>query len=115
LTIAKQMKELDYSPAAIMFLRGADAVTWPQSMGKDGDYVLLAAGGNPEAKFPGMPEMVEMGDSWIIPCRIPQCLVTVLRMSALKQIKSVTEYSTVNEYYKKQSFISKTIVTDLLE
>ncbi len=36
-------------------------------------------------------------------------------MSALKQIKSVTEYSTVNEYYKKQSFISKTIVTDLLE
>ena len=52
------MKELDYSPAAIMFLRGADAVTWPQSMGKDGDYVLLAAGGNPEAKFPGMAEMV---------------------------------------------------------
>lgn len=58
LTIAKQMKELDYSPAAIMFLRGADAVTWSQSMGKDGDFVLLAAGGNPEAKFPGMAEMV---------------------------------------------------------
>jgi hypothetical protein len=36
-------------------------------------------------------------------------------LSALKQIKSVSEYSSVNEYYKRQSFISKTIVTDLLE
>jgi hypothetical protein len=36
-------------------------------------------------------------------------------MDILKQLKSVTEYSAVNEYYKKQSFISKTIVTDLLE
>jgi len=36
-------------------------------------------------------------------------------MSVLKQLKSVAEYSAVNEYYKKQSFISKTIVTDLLE
>jgi hypothetical protein len=36
-------------------------------------------------------------------------------MDILKQLKSVTEYSAVNEYYKKQSFISKTVVTDLLE
>lgn len=36
-------------------------------------------------------------------------------MDILKQLKSVTEYSAVNDYYKKQSFISKTIVTDLLE
>jgi hypothetical protein len=36
-------------------------------------------------------------------------------LSALKQIKSVSEYSSVNDYYKRQSFISKTIVTDLLE
>jgi hypothetical protein len=33
----------------------------------------------------------------------------------LKQIKSVQDYSSVNDYYKKQSFISKTIVNDLLE
>ncbi len=59
LTLAKQMKELNYSPAAIMFLRGADAVTWPQNMGKDGDYVILAAGGNPEANFPGALDMVK--------------------------------------------------------
>jgi hypothetical protein len=36
-------------------------------------------------------------------------------LMALKQIKSVSDYSSVNEYYKKQEFISKTIVTDLLE
>jgi hypothetical protein len=36
-------------------------------------------------------------------------------LTALKQIKSVADYTSVNEYYKKQSFISKTIVTDLLE
>ena len=35
-------------------------------------------------------------------------------LSVLKQVKSVSDYSSVNEYYKKQSFISKTIVTDLL-
>lgn len=36
-------------------------------------------------------------------------------LSVLKQLKSVGDYSSVNEYYKKQSFIAKTIVTDLLE
>jgi hypothetical protein len=33
----------------------------------------------------------------------------------LRLIKSVADYSSVNEYYKKQGFISKTIVTDLLD
>ncbi|CAN5448698.1 hypothetical protein BH10BAC4_BH10BAC4_18310 [soil metagenome] len=36
-------------------------------------------------------------------------------LSQLQQIKTVSDYSSVNEYYKKQSFISKTIVTDLLD
>jgi hypothetical protein len=36
-------------------------------------------------------------------------------LNVLRQLKSVSDYSSVNEYYKKQSFISKTIVTDLLE
>jgi branched-chain amino acid transport system substrate-binding protein len=59
LTLAKQMKELDFNPGIIMFLRGADAITWPKNMGKDGDYILLAAGGNPEANFPGALDMVK--------------------------------------------------------
>lgn len=36
-------------------------------------------------------------------------------LASLNQIKTVNDYSAVNTYYKKQSFISKTIVTDLLE
>lgn len=36
-------------------------------------------------------------------------------LSQIKLIKSVNDYSSVNEYYKKQGFISKTIVTDLLD
>lgn len=35
-------------------------------------------------------------------------------IAQLALIKSVKDYSSVNEYYKKQGFISKTIVTDLL-
>jgi len=36
-------------------------------------------------------------------------------LDVLRQIKSVSEYSSVNDYYKKQSLIAKTIVTHLLE
>lgn len=36
-------------------------------------------------------------------------------LTQLKQIKSVADYSSVNDYYKKQGFISKTIVTDILD
>lgn len=36
-------------------------------------------------------------------------------LTQLTLIKSVSDYSSVNEYYKKQGFISKTIVTDLLD
>jgi len=36
-------------------------------------------------------------------------------LSVLKQLKTVSDYSSVNDYYKKQSFIAKTIVTDLLD
>jgi branched-chain amino acid transport system substrate-binding protein len=59
ITIVKQMKELDFNPAITAIVRGADAVTWPQNMAKDGDYVLLSAGGNPEADFPGALDMVK--------------------------------------------------------
>jgi branched-chain amino acid transport system substrate-binding protein len=58
ITMVKQIKELDFNPQLIAIVRGADAVTWPQNMGVDGDYVLLSAGGNPEADFPGGLDMV---------------------------------------------------------
>jgi hypothetical protein len=36
-------------------------------------------------------------------------------LSILNQFKSVADYSSVNDYYKKIGFVSKTIVTDLLD
>ena len=57
--MVKQMKELDFNPAITAIVRGADAVSWSENMGKDGDYVLLSAGGNPEADFPGALDMVK--------------------------------------------------------
>jgi hypothetical protein len=36
-------------------------------------------------------------------------------LSILKQLKSTSDYSAVNDYYKRQGFVSKTIVTDLLD
>jgi len=59
LALVKQMKELDFNPGITAIVRGADAVTWPENLGKDGDYVLLSAGGNPEADFPGALDMVK--------------------------------------------------------
>jgi branched-chain amino acid transport system substrate-binding protein len=59
ITMTKQMKELDFSPSILSFVRGPDAITWPKSMGKDGDFVVLPAGGNPEANFPGALDMVK--------------------------------------------------------
>jgi branched-chain amino acid transport system substrate-binding protein len=58
ITLVKQMKELDFNPGLIAIVRGADAITWPENMGVDGDYVLLSAGGNPEPDFPGGLDMV---------------------------------------------------------
>jgi hypothetical protein len=37
-----------------------------------------------------------------------------LVLAILKEIRTVSEYSAVNEYYKRQALVSKTIVTDLL-
>jgi hypothetical protein len=36
-------------------------------------------------------------------------------LMVLKQLETVSDYSAVNDYYKKQGFIEKTIVTDLLD
>jgi len=36
-------------------------------------------------------------------------------IGVLRQLRTVSDYSSVNEYYKKQSFIARTIVTDLLD
>jgi branched-chain amino acid transport system substrate-binding protein len=44
MTMVKQMKELGYTPKLTLFIRAPDAVIWTKNLGKDGDYMVLAAG-----------------------------------------------------------------------
>ena len=44
MTIVKQMKELGYNPKLSFFIRAPDAPPWSQNLGKDGDFMVLAAG-----------------------------------------------------------------------
>ena len=57
IALTRQMKELDFAPKLIMMIRAADAVSWTQSLGKDGDAVLLAPGWHHAVQFPGVQEL----------------------------------------------------------
>ncbi len=57
ITLIRQMKELDFSPKIIMMIRAADAVSWTQALGKDGDAVLLSPGWHHDLRFPGVREL----------------------------------------------------------
>ncbi len=57
ITLIRQMKELDFNPKVIMMIRAADAVSWSQGLGKDGDLVLLAPGWHHALRFPGVQEL----------------------------------------------------------
>ncbi len=57
ITLIRQMKELDFSPKLIIIIRAADAVSWSQALGKDGDGVLLMPGWHHSVRFPGVAEL----------------------------------------------------------
>jgi branched-chain amino acid transport system substrate-binding protein len=59
LALAKQMKELDFNANVYVFIRAADALSWSQGLGKDGDYFLNMPGWNPAVNFPGVSKMVQ--------------------------------------------------------
>ena len=59
MTLVKQMKELDFSPKAAVFIRAADPPVWSQNLGKDGDYVLLSPGWHFAARYPKVAELNE--------------------------------------------------------
>ncbi len=54
ITMIRQMKQLDFSPQIAVIVRAADAVTWSQALGKDGDDVLLMPGWHHSETFPGV-------------------------------------------------------------
>ncbi len=57
MTMIKQMKELDYTPKLALFIRAPDAVVWSKNLGKDGDYMVLAAGWHHAMKGAGVKEL----------------------------------------------------------
>jgi branched-chain amino acid transport system substrate-binding protein len=57
IAITKQMKELKFNPRLTFMVRAADALSWNQALGKDGDYVVFAPGWHPAVKFPGAADM----------------------------------------------------------
>ncbi len=59
LALAKQMKELDFNANSYVFIRAADALSWSENLGKDGNYFLLMPGWNPAEKFPGVQDLVQ--------------------------------------------------------
>jgi len=57
MAMLKQMKELDFSPKLLQFIRASDSLVWGQNLGKDGDLVLNTPGWSPDFKFPGVAEL----------------------------------------------------------
>jgi len=57
MAIIKQMKELDFNPKYIYFVRAPDGPDWGQNLGKDGDYVAMGPGWHNGVKFPGVKEL----------------------------------------------------------
>ncbi len=57
MTMVKQMKELSYTPKLSLFIRAPDAQIWSQNLGKDGDYMVLAAGWHHAMKGDGVKEL----------------------------------------------------------
>jgi branched-chain amino acid transport system substrate-binding protein len=57
--LVKQMKELDWSPKFSYIIRGATTSTWPQNLGKDGDYACHTSGWSYHLKLPGVHEFDE--------------------------------------------------------
>lgn len=55
--LIRQMKELDFNPKTVLMVRAADAVSWTQALGKDGDYVLFAPGWHASLTFPGIAQL----------------------------------------------------------
>jgi branched-chain amino acid transport system substrate-binding protein len=59
MTMVKQFKELGYTPKLALFIRAPDAVVWSKNLGKDGDYMVLAAGWHHAMKGAGVKELNE--------------------------------------------------------
>jgi len=59
IVIVKQMKELNYSPKVICFIRGPDLGTYWDAMGKDANFVLSDGNWDESMRYPGNDRVVK--------------------------------------------------------
>jgi branched-chain amino acid transport system substrate-binding protein len=59
MAIVKQMKELDFSPKVVLFIRAADPPVWGKNLSKDGDFVVFSPGWHYAARYPKVAEVNE--------------------------------------------------------
>jgi len=59
INLVRQMKQLAFNAKMYLLIRASDGVVWPQNLGKDGDFVMLAPGWHNAMKYPGVTELNE--------------------------------------------------------
>lgn len=57
MVLVRQMKELDYSPKALVIIRGAQDLSWGKAMGPMGDYVILSGFWHNAVKYAGVDKL----------------------------------------------------------
>jgi branched-chain amino acid transport system substrate-binding protein len=57
ITMLKQMKEQDYSPKAVVMIRGCDDPAWVKMTGPMGDYVIGCPDWHPALNYPGVKDL----------------------------------------------------------
>jgi len=59
MTLIKQMKELDYAPAATCLIRGPDLSNYWEVMGKDTNFIITCGEWTADMPYPGNQKLVE--------------------------------------------------------
>ncbi len=59
MTLIKQMKELDYAPAATCFIRGPDLSNYWEVMGENANYIITCGEWTADMKYPGNKKLVD--------------------------------------------------------
>jgi branched-chain amino acid transport system substrate-binding protein len=57
MTMMRQMKELDYSPKAVVVIRAAQDLSWGKALGPLGDYVIFTSYWHHSVKYPGVDKL----------------------------------------------------------
>jgi branched-chain amino acid transport system substrate-binding protein len=57
MAMIRQMKELDFNPKTVAFIRAAQDLSWGKALGPMGDYVVLSTYWHHRVKYPGVDKL----------------------------------------------------------